>query len=193
MIVPDGPLRNIPFAAFHDGKQFLIETFALAILPNLCFKTMSVLPSQSDTILLGGLSKAVPGFSALPGTKYELEAIQTLYDDAPPQPLLNETFTIPRLKTNFKQINYTIVHIASHGQFSANLENTYILTYDDKLNMDKLEKLISLTQLKTKQPVELLTLSACETAVGDERAALGLAGVALKSGAQSVFDYMQSL
>ncbi len=78
------------------------------------------------------------------------------------------------------------MHIASHGQFSANLENTFVLTYDDKLNMDRLEKLMSFTQIETKQPVELLTLSACETAVGDDRAALGLAGVALKAGAQSV-------
>jgi len=187
VIVPDGALRSVPFAAFHDGEQFLIETLALATLPNLCFNTLSVLPSQpkSQTILLSGLSKAVQGFSALPCTEYELEILQTLYDEAP-QPLLNETFTLRRLQTHLNNKNYTTLHIASHGQFSAHLENTFVLTYDDKLNLDKLKRLISLTQLKTKQSVELLTLSACETAVGDERAALGLAGVALKAGAQSV-------
>jgi len=79
---------------------------------------------------------------------------------------------------------YSIVHIASHGQFSANLKNTFVLTYNDKLSMDKLEDLMNLTILKN-DPVDLLTLSACETAVGDDRAALGLAGVALKAGVQS--------
>ncbi|HIE00879.1 MAG TPA: CHAT domain-containing protein [Thiotrichaceae bacterium] len=185
VIVPDGALRSVPFAAFHDGERFLIERLALATLPNLCFKTLSVLPSESETILLSGLSKAVQGFSDLPCTEYELDILQTLYDEAP-QPLLNETFTLLRLQTHFKQSDYSIVHIASHGQFSADLENTFVLTYDDKLNRDKLEGLISLTQLESKQPLELLTLSACETAVGDERAALGLAGVALKAGARSV-------
>lgn len=184
VIVPDGALRSVPFAAFHDGEQFLIETLAFATLPSLCFNSASVLPTKSETILLSGLSKAVQGFSALPCTEYELAALQTLYNA--PKPLLNETFTLPRLQTDIKQSDYSIVHIASHGQFSAHLENTFVLTYDDKLNMDKLKQLISLTQLNTKQPVALLTLSACETAVGDERAALGLAGVALQSGAQNV-------
>jgi CHAT domain-containing protein len=184
VIVPDGMLRRVPFAAFHDDTQFLIETIALTTLPSLCFKTASVLPTPSKTILLSGLSKAVQGFSALPCAEYELAALQTLYHA--PKPLLNDTFTLSRFQTDFKHSNYRIVHIASHGQFSASLKNTFILTYDDKLNMDKLKRLFSVTQLNTKQPVELLTLSACETAVGDERAALGLAGVALQSGAQNV-------
>jgi CHAT domain-containing protein len=42
------------------------------------------------------------------------------------------------------------------------------------------------SQIRDK-PVELLTLSACQTAAGDDRAALGLAGIAVKSGARSAF------
>ncbi|OQW94747.1 MAG: hypothetical protein BWK79_04865, partial [Beggiatoa sp. IS2] len=72
----------------------------------------------------------------------------------------------------------------SHGQFNRDPKKTFLLTYDDKLTMDKLENLLGFSQSR-KEPVELLTLSACQTAVGDERAALGLAGVAIKAGARS--------
>jgi len=74
--------------------------------------------------------------------------------------------------------------ISSHGQFDRNPKKSFLLTYDSKLTMDRLEKLFRVTGLRKRQ-VELLTLSACQTAVGNERAALGLAGVALKAGARS--------
>ena len=184
VIVPDGILRTIPFAALHDGEHFLIEKYALATLANLCLKPSN--RSQQKTILLSGLSKAVQGFSGLPCAKYELESIQNIYNDTA-KPLLNESFTYPNLQTDLKKTDYDIVHIASHAQFSPYLEKTFVLTYDDKLNLDKLSRLISNTQLKTKSPIELLTLSACETGIGNDRAPLGLAGVALKAGTQSVF------
>ena len=51
--------------------------------------------------------------------------------------------------------------------------------------MGQLDQLIGRYQ-EQGQPLELLTLSACETAAGDERAALGLAGIAVQAGARSV-------
>jgi CHAT domain-containing protein len=59
-----------------------------------------------------------------------------------------------------------------------------VLTYDTKLTLNNLESLIRPSQYRG-QPVELLVLSACQTAAGDDRAALGLAGVAVKAGARS--------
>jgi CHAT domain-containing protein len=183
VIVPEGILYTIPFAALHDGQQFLIQKYALATVPSLCLNQPSPTQPRSVNILLGGLSKSVQGFSALPCAEYELMTIQTLFDHAP-QPLLNEKFTLAALQRSLTQSTYSAVHIASHGQFSANLDNTFILTYDDKLTLARLEQLLSLTTVQGK-PVELLTLSACETAVGNERAALGLAGVALRAGVKS--------
>jgi len=69
--------------------------------------------------------------------------------------LLNQTFTVPNVNNNVKQAPYSILHIASHGQFRANLEDTFILTYNDKLSMDQLERLINSMTVKDK-PVELL-------------------------------------
>ena len=83
-----------------------------------------------------------------------------------------------------KATPYLIVHIASHGQFDRNPKKTFLLAYDTKITMDRLENLLSFTQFRD-DPVELLTLSACKTVEGDERAALGLAGVAIKAGAKS--------
>jgi CHAT domain-containing protein len=76
------------------------------------------------------------------------------------------------------------VHIATHGKFERYPEDSFLLTFDDKLNMDQLNQLIGLYRFRD-EPLELLTLSACETAAGDDRAALGLAGLAIKAGARS--------
>jgi len=185
VIVPDGSLRTMPFSALHDGQQFLIQKYALSILPGLCLKeSQIVVQAQEKNTLLSGLSKAVLGFSPLPCAQFELESLQTLLKDKP-QPLLNETFTFPNVQSNITKTNYSMMHIASHGQFSGTLENTFVLMFNDKLTMDRLEQLIALTTVGDKQPLDLLTLSACETAVGDDRAALGLAGVALKAGAKT--------
>jgi CHAT domain-containing protein len=183
VIVPEGILYTIPFAALHDGQQFLIQKYALATVPSLCLNQSLLTQPRSANILLGGLSKSVQGFSALPCAEYELTTIQALFNHTP-QPLLNEKFTLTALQRSLNQTTYSTVHIASHGQFSANLDNTFILTYDGKLTLDKLERLLSLTTVQGK-PVDLLTLSACETAVGNERSALGLAGVALRAGVKS--------
>ena len=79
---------------------------------------------------------------------------------------------------------YSIVHIASHAQFDRDIDKTFLLTYEDKLSMGRLEQFLGLSKFRT-EAVELLTLSACETAAGDDRAALGLAGLAIKAGARS--------
>ncbi|MBY0431162.1 MAG: CHAT domain-containing protein, partial [Rhodospirillales bacterium] len=77
---------------------------------------------------------------------------------------------------------FSIIHIASHGFFGGEPEKTFVLTYETRLNMNKLEDLL---KFERAEPVELLTLSACDTAHGDDRAALGLGGVAVKAGARA--------
>jgi CHAT domain-containing protein len=77
-----------------------------------------------------------------------------------------------------------MVHIASHGHFAAEVEQSFLLTAQGKLTLERLGQIIGRLRFRD-QPLELLTLSACETARGDDRAALGLAGVAIKAGARS--------
>jgi CHAT domain-containing protein len=98
--------------------------------------------------------------------------------------LLNTQFKVLNVQSRLKEQPFTILHIASHGTVGKDVEQSFILAYDDKITMDRLADLVGLLQFR-ESPLELLTLSACETAAGDDRAALGLAGVAIKAGARS--------
>ncbi len=181
VIVPDGPLRTIPLAALHDGQDFLIRRYAIATTPGLTLTDLRPIPRHRIQPLLAGLTQAVQGFPALDYVQEELAAIHTAYGG---KMLENETFRLANLQQELEATPYSIVHIATHGQFVGDVRNTFLLTFDDKLTLDRLERLIAIGQYRD-QPVELLTLSACQTAAGDDRAALGLAGVAVKAGARS--------
>jgi CHAT domain-containing protein len=181
VFLPDGTLRTIPFASLHDGERFLIQDFAVAVAPGLSLVEPHAVESGKGELLLTGLSKSVQGYPALDFVPEELQSIEPLYRS---QVLLNEQFTLNHLKQQLTEEQYSIVHIASHGQFDRDIRNTFVLTYDDKVTLNGLESLIRPSQYRGK-PVELLVLSACQTAAGDDRAALGLAGVAVKAGARS--------
>ncbi len=183
IIVPDGILRTIPFASLYDGEHYLIEQYALVTSPGLQLSDKNPHQAVNANILLGGISDAVQGFSPIPCVGYELEQIHQLFGQKD-NLLLNENFTLPRFSQQLKQENYDILHLASHGQFNNRLEETFLLTHDNKISMGELSRLVRLMSVQDKA-VELLTLSACETALGDDKAALGLAGIALKSGARS--------
>jgi CHAT domain-containing protein len=181
VFVPDGALRTIPFASLHDGERFLIQDLAVAVAPGLSLVEPQPLKRGKVRLLLNGLSKAVQGFPALNFVAGELSSIEPLY---PSETLLNESFTLAKLNHQFTDEQYSIVHIASHGQFDRDVRKTFVLTFDSKLTLNELEALIRPSQYRG-QPVEMLVLSACQTAAGDDRAALGLAGVAVKAGARS--------
>ena len=76
------------------------------------------------------------------------------------------------------------MHVASHATFAGDFNQSFLLTYDDRISLNQLSELIKGTRFRD-EPLELLVLSACETAAGDNRAVLGLAGIAIKSGARS--------
>ena len=130
---------------------------------------------------MAGLTEAVQGFPALLNVNKEMDDIHNLYGG---EVLKNEKFVIQNMKKELADTPYSIVHIASHGEFFGKARDTFLLTWDERLNMDSLAQLIKMSRFR-KKPVELLTLSACQTASGDDRAALGLAGIAIKAGARS--------
>ncbi len=181
VFVPDGALRTIPFASLHDGDRFLIQDLAVAVAPGLSMVEPSPIDRGKAHLLLNGLSEPVQGFAPLNFVPGELHDIEKAY---PSETLLNKGFTLSTLKRKFSDEQYSIVHIASHGQFDRDVRKTFVLTYDNKLTLNDLEALIRPSQYRGR-PVELLVLSACQTAAGDDRAALGLAGVAVKAGARS--------
>jgi CHAT domain-containing protein len=105
---------------------------------------------------------------------------------------MNQSFVFSRLEQGLKDKLLTVVHIASHAKFETRAAATFLLTFDDKLTMDQLSQVVGLFKFRD-EPLELLTLSACETAAGDDRAALGLAGVAIKAGARSALATLWSV
>ena len=182
VFVLDGSLRNLPMAALHDGKQYLIEQYRIAIAPSLQLFNSQPLARTQHKALLAGLSDGNQAFSALPGVKEEISEVSTTVRATI---LLDRQFTTQALQTQIKTRPFSIVHLATHGQFSSKPEETFILTWDGRLDVKQLNTLLGSRDLPNSPPLELLVLSACQTAKGDQRAALGLAGVAVRSGARS--------
>lgn len=187
VFVQDGILRSIPMAALHDGKQFLIEKYAIATTPSLTLTEPKADDHQKLRALILGLTKSATvdgqSFPALASVKQEVRAIKKLIPES--QELLNAQFTRSRLKQVLNENTYSVVHIATHGEFGSVPQNRFLLTGDNKkLTISELESLIRNT-VQSNEEIELLMLTACQTAIGDERAALGLAGVAVQAGAKS--------
>ncbi|MCP4699917.1 MAG: CHAT domain-containing protein, partial [Gammaproteobacteria bacterium] len=183
VIVADDILRAIPFAALHNGEYFLINKFALAVTPGLALTVRKATRSRdSMRVLLNGLSEGVQGFRKLPHVLDELKEIAAIYDNVS---LLDDRYLKSNLEIEFKHSDYQIVLFATHAQFESDPNRSFILTHDGKLMPNDLEKLISMSRFG-KEPLEILVLSACETAKGDYKAALGLSGIGLKAGAGSV-------
>ena len=181
VIVPDPVLRVIPFAALHDGRNFLIERYATAIAPSMHLIDPKPLAAGPRVALVLGVSQGVQGFIDLPNVPHEVASVQKIEGG---KTLIDASFSSARFASELKTSPYNIVHIASHGQFATDPSRTFVLSYDAPLTMNDLETDIKYGEHRDNA-LELLVLSACETASGDDRAALGLAGVALKAGARS--------
>lgn len=224
--LPDGALRKVPFALLNDGKQYLIEHYALVTVPGLSLLAAPSKDTMKTDILLAGMSK--PGAVveelltsgidlfgasnpekrglplrdaplaslntternlrvtqlkealALPGVSEELKALARLTN----QPILeNADFLLNPFKQTVNQ-GHSAVHIASHGFFSGDPKKSFIMTYDHLLTMEQLSELFQ-TEVFHDRPIELVTLSACQTAEGDDRSPLGLSGVVVQTGVKS--------
>ena len=179
VFVLDDLLRSIPMSVLHDGQNYLIEQYDIALTPGLQLLASSNTIPQVNA-LTGGLTAARQGFAALPRVKQELEQINDLVSS---EVLIDYRFTRSDFRTQIEQEPFNTIHLATHGQFSSDADNTFLLTWADKINVKDLGSLLQ--QKSSNSPIELLVLSACETAEGDNRAALGMAGVAVRSGART--------
>jgi len=135
-------------------------------------------PAERSAARTGALREAL----ALPGVRQEIEALARVL---PGTVLLDRGFTLQALKARMRATAPPVVHIASHGVFGASAETTFIMTYDELLTLDGLQSLLR-DERPRDSPIELLTLSACQTAEGDDRAPLGMSGTALKARARTV-------
>jgi len=179
VIAPDNCFRLLPFSVFMDNNQYLIEKFALVTVPSISLIDFQSKKQNSRNILLCGLSDGIP---ALPQVPKELTDINQIF---PGKIYLNETFNYQQIANAFKNNHYNIVHMSTHGRFDQSQHRTYLQLHKERLSINQLEKLIQISVVR-QTPVDLLTLSACHSAADNERSAMGLAGLAVKAGVQSV-------
>lgn len=191
VFVLDGSLSNIPPAALYDGKQYLIEKYSIVISPGLQLYELKSLQKRKLNLLSAGLSEERLGFPKLDYVEQELQEIQSQVSNA--KILLNQKFTSQAIEKQVNQKSYSIVHLATHGQFSSNSDDTFLLAYDQRIKVKELSQLLRFREENQEEPIELLVLSACETAAGDKQAALGLAGVAIQAGARSTVASLWAL
>ncbi|MCV3215754.1 CHAT domain-containing protein, partial [Plectonema radiosum NIES-515] len=178
VFINDGVLRNVPMAALHDGKQFLVEKYAIATTLGFDLNSHKQHIKRDTKAVIFGLTAEIPPFAPLPNVKSETEGVQKILGG---KRFLDKDFTLENLQKQIDNFGYSIIHLATHGKFGADPNSTFLQLFDRRVSLNEFESIL----LHSKKPIELLTLSACQTAVGDSRATLGIAGVALRAGVQS--------
>lgn len=192
VFVLDGSLRNIPMALLYDQKEqkYLIEKdYNIALSSGLQLTAPQPLKRSPIKVLAAGSTRDFPAyrFPPIPKVEDELRTIKSIFDDS--EILLDQEFTEARLQQKLQESDFPVVHLATHGQFGSTSEQTFILsgaeTGNPLINVNQFDSLLRVGSLRRSQPIELLVLSACNTAEGDNQAILGLAGVAVRAGARS--------
>ncbi len=175
----DAGLRLIPMAALHDGQQFLVEKYSLGSIPSVSLTDSRYKAVKNAQVLGMGASKfqALPPLPAVP---LELAIITQQLSTG--KSFLNEQFTLNNLKAQRQRQPFEIIHLATHANFQpGDASNSFIQLWDTQIQLDQLRLL---DWYKPPQ-VELLVLSACRTAFGDEQVELGFAGLAVQAGVKS--------
>ncbi|AFY55532.1 hypothetical protein Riv7116_3054 [Rivularia sp. PCC 7116] len=196
VFLQDGFLRSVPMAALYDRQQekYLVETYAIATTPSLRITTPKSSRSKQKALILG-LTKAATidgkNFKELFAVDREVRAVKKQFPNY--TDLIDDNFIPENFRQKLQKTTYPVVHIASHAQFGVIPEDTFIVTGNNKkITISELEN--SLQNLNSpSDSVELLALTACQTAVGDDRSTLGLAGVALQVGVKSAIASLWSV
>ncbi|NER35401.1 MAG: CHAT domain-containing protein [Oscillatoria sp. SIO1A7] len=187
----DAGLRLLPLAALHDGEKFLIEKYNIALIPSVSLMDTSYVGIKNPRVLAMGADNFPDTRQEdLPYASVELATITKLLSG---QTFLNEDFTLDGLKEARRQEEFSIVHLATHAVFSPELpweqdkdnqktkDNNYIQFWEERVGLEELREV----EWYNHSTVELLVLSACETALGDEKAEMGFAGLAVQAGVKS--------
>jgi CHAT domain-containing protein len=187
MLSLDDTLRYLPFAALHDGKGYLIENLSVVMVTEAVRDKLGKLPNAKWSVWGLGVTHGGEGYAPLPYVGTELNGITGQKGILTGKVMLDSAFSEGSLRDGLDQ-GYPIIHIASHFQFTpGSMDDSFLLLGDGSR--------MTLAQIKTKlnfNGVELLTLSACETALGDESVAHhgveveGLGAIAQQAGAKAV-------
>ncbi|WP_254721759.1 CHAT domain-containing protein [Kovacikia minuta] len=186
VFVLDEIFRNIPMAVLSDENgRFLIQDYAIAVSPGLQLVAPKPIGQEKLSLLTAGLGSVPENerFAPLPYIKEELDLLEQA--KIVTRSLRDKDFKKKGFAEAINASPFNVVHLATHGEFSSRKEDTFILTDDGRLYLDQFSDILRSRSRNRSEAIELLVLSACRTAEGDNRAALGLAGIALKAGVRS--------
>lgn len=184
VFILDEGLRSMPFAALHNGQTFLVEQYSVGLVPSMSLTDSRYTNISRVEVLAMGASQfpAVDGLAKEPSLPYVPVEVNTITRQLwQGEAFLNTDFTVLQLKTQRQQKQYGIVHLATHAAFDTeNPKDSYIRFYNERLDFGTLK-----TIDWNDPPIELLVLSACETAIGGTQAELGFAGLTVQTGVAS--------
>jgi filamentous hemagglutinin family protein len=184
--IMDTGLRSVPVAALHDGQGFLVERYSVGLMPSLSLTDTRYQDIRNSQVLAMGAS-VFADLQPLPAVPVELSAIVPQLWQG--KSFLNNAFTLENLKVQRAEQPFGIIHLATHANFQPGVpSNSYIQLSNGKLRFDQLPQLGW-----NNPPVELLVLSACRTALGNEEAELGFTGLAVQAGVKSTLGSLWSV
>ena len=174
-------LQNIPLNALYTSSgEYLLQKFVVTYSSGLKVKSKDI-ATNNRRIIAAGISTQTQGFSSLPAVQTELKSIAHSFPKT--KVMLNSSF---RKKDFLKEAaKATIIHVASHANFSANPLETFIVSWNEKIGLDDLQNLVDLREFLASSPYELLFFSVCEGAKGNQTSDLGITGTSLRAGARS--------
>ncbi|RCJ18000.1 CHAT domain-containing protein [Nostoc sp. ATCC 53789] len=192
IFILDKTFQSLPMNLLHDGKDYLVKRYSFSETLGSRVRIPKPLRQDQMKAFIAALSipspsltdsNAPPGAEALPQAKQEAEDVRKLTNSS--LILLDKEFTSSHFRQRISEENFPIVHISTHGQFSSKLIRTGFLAYDRQINIREFDSLLRNKTQTSSDIIELLVLSACQTAKGNKRSALGIAGVAVQAGARS--------
>jgi CHAT domain-containing protein len=192
VIVPDAALRPLPFAALIDARgRYLVERTRISVAPALAYSDPGEAGDggQNARVVAAAIEHNVTLpmglFQALAATGAEARIAAGIADSSRTRGRVIENFGKGDLVRTIEAGGFDVLHLATHASFNGRSDQSFIVTSDAPMMLSELRTVISTGRTRGDR-IDLLVLSACETAVGDDSASMGLAGVAVEAGANSV-------
>jgi CHAT domain-containing protein len=189
IVIPDGVLRRLPFAALRDADGgLLIQRASVSVSPSLAYTQPGEAGRALPNVLAASLSHEVNlargRFPALAGTREEGDMAAGLGDPAHIVGQHLQNFRANDLRMALRTSPVDILHLATHASFNGRSDRAFIVADGEAILLSELRQLLGANYARGEL-ISLIVLSACETALGDDQASMGLAGSAVQAGAES--------
>lgn len=190
-VVPDGALRALPFSALlDDDNRFLVQRTRVSVAPSLAYSQPGGLQEGRRQDLVAAsleMEVTLPAgyFEKLNGTANEARKAAFVDGKRISRALFIDNFKKVDLVDALTREQVDVLHLATHASFNGRSDRAFIVANGEMILLSELRQILAQNRTRGEE-LDLLVLSACETAVGDDEASMGLAGAAVQAGARSV-------